>query len=54
MSDSLDTIEKSASAINAVNDLLAGGRVLKSMAQLLAWIGGIVAGVVAFKLWILK
>lgn len=45
--------KESAEAINAVKDLLAGGRVLRSTAQLLAWIGAICAGIIGFKVWLI-
>ncbi len=50
--ESIDIIKKSAAAINAVNDLLAGGRMLQIIAKIVGWIGTIVVGIVALKVWI--
>lgn len=49
----LEFQKESAEAINAVKDLLAGGRVLRGAAQVMVWVGAVAAGLIGFKVWIL-
>ena len=49
----LEFQKESSEAINAVKDLLAGGRVLRGVAQAMVWVGAVAAGLVGFKVWIL-
>lgn len=41
-------------AINTLSDLLASGRVIKSVATLVGWVLVIIGGVLALKQWIIK
>lgn len=52
--DILKFQKDSSEAINAVKDLLAGGRVLRGIASVLKWVGGIILAAVAIKVWIIK
>lgn len=49
----LEFQKESSEAINAVKDLLAGGRVLRGAAQAMVWVGAVAAGLVGFKIWLL-